>query len=227
MTRFGLTGAVLAAATLLWSSSAKADIITLKGGETPIYPPISTQLASASSPLSFTGFCCGTRNPFKVHIDAVGTPPEISGELFSNTISVETSGAGVLMLWITETGITSPVGTVHFTTGLTANLLSGDISSVSVDTFLNSSNSVSPIGTSNGEKQLDAASFTGINARSDTTTMAVAGPYAVVEVYKIESLGRGTANVTIDLVSTPIPEPSTLALLGTGLIGIAKLRRRG
>jgi hypothetical protein len=212
-----LAGALLASAAL-WASSANALSITINGGESPTFPPTFTTLASSSSPLSLPAtMCCGATDSFSVSVDATGTPPLTSGSLLSNTIDVNSSAAGTLIIWVTETGLTSPLGNVEFISGLTSNLLDGAISSVTLSTFVSPTNGVSP---PNGTP-LYTASFTGLGAHAlSTVDNPGAGPYSLQEVFVIHATGAGDTNLTIDLSSRSIPESSTWAMMLAGFAGL-------
>jgi hypothetical protein len=219
---------VLASAAL-WASSASALSITINGGESPTFPPTFTALASGSSPLTLPATtCCGATDSFRVSADAVGTPPLTSGSLLTDSIDVNATAAGTLIIWVTETGLTSPVGTVRFTSGLASNLFQGAISSVTLSTFVSPTDGVSP---PNGTP-LDKATFTGLGTETlSTVDNPGAGPYSLQEVFVIHATGAGDTNLSIDLTSSIIPEPSTWAMMivgfaGLGFLSYRKMRQR-
>jgi hypothetical protein len=218
-TKLFIVGALLASAAL--SASSANALITINGGESPTFPPTFTTLASGGSPLAlpFTP-CCGTSDSFTVAADVIGTP----GSLLTNTIDLNTSGPGILILWVTETGLTSPLGKVEFTSGLASNLLEGAISSVTLSTFVSPTDGVSP---PNGTP-LDTFTFTGLGTETlSTVDNPGAGPYSLQEVFVIRATGAGDANLSIDLTSSVIPETSTwvMMLLGFAGLGYAGYRR--
>ena len=142
-----------------------------------------------------------------------------TGEFDSNTISVSASGAGSLVVSFTENGLTAPIGLSSFLSSLTTNQLQGSVTSVTLETRIDSGNGFGIPGTG---IQLDMATFTSSNQTQSLTSIEPtgAGPYSIQEIYHITFGGSGTANLTVDLTQTPVPEPASLALLGAGLLGL-------
>ena len=148
----------------------------------------------------------------------MGTPPLASGSLLTDTIAVNSTGAGTLFIWVTETGLTSPLGTVKYTSGLTSNLFSGDISSVTLSTFVSPTDAVSP---PNGTP-LDSFDFTGLGTQTlSSVENPGTGPYSLEELFVVHATGVGSTNLTIDLTSSTVPEPSTWAMMLIGFAGLA------
>jgi len=216
--------AALVAAPLLWAADAQALTITINGGESPTFPPTFTTLIAGDGPITLAPTaCCGAANSFIVSATAAGTPSLPSGQLDSNTIDINSTGAGTLIVWVTETGLTTPLGKVMFTSGLTANTLAGGISSVTLSTFVSSTDGISP---PNGTP-LDKATFTGIGSQTASTVAATgAGPYSLQKVFTVHATGAGNTSLGIDLASRAVPEPTSLAIVGTGLVGLGLLRKR-
>ena len=224
MTRMLLAGSTLVVATLLWTSAAKANTITINGGESPTFPSTFQTLVTGGSPVTLPStICCNLTNSFIVQGGAQGTPNLPLGTFDTDNIAVNFGVPGTLILWFTETGLMAPLGTLNFTSSLTSNSLTGGISSVTLSTFISPANGVSP---PNGT-QLDTATFTTMGVQNSTTAAATGnGPYSLQEVYSIVATGIGAANLTIDLSAAPIPEPVSCALVGSALTVLGLLLRR-
>ena len=209
----------LAAGALLWSSYAKADPITVQGsangGPTVVIVP------ATSSPIAFAGV---TLSGIVLTGTGVGTPPDSPGRFSSNEITVAPSSTGAeVKIWFTEQNLSDPSGLpLVVTSGLTANLLTE--ATVTLSTYLDPTNGIAPpTGT-----PLATETFSAHGAVTDFNTIpGPTGTYSLQELYDLTITGADeSANLTIDLLAAPIPEPSTLALLGTGLLFMAVLFRR-
>jgi hypothetical protein len=144
------------------------------------------------------------------------------GSLFSNSIDTSALGVGTLNVYVTEQGITSPVGQVNFFSAFTANVVPVGWTVVE-STYLDSANGLYTVSPAD---LLSTVTFTSAGTTDESNyNLTATGPYSVTELFTITATTEFSANNTIDLTST-VPEPGTLAILGAGLAGIGFIRRR-
>ncbi len=145
------------------------------------------------------------------------------GRLFSNTIDTYADTSGTLNVYITEQGVTSPSGQVNFFSAFTANVVPVGWTVVE-NTYLDNANGLFTVSPAD---LLASATFTSAGTSNESNyNLTAVGPYSVTELYTITATSTFSANNTIDLTST-VPEPRTVAILGAGLLGLGFIRRRG
>jgi len=171
---------------------------------------------SGPSPLTVSGLTYGTFT-----VGAISGAASSSGPIFfgSTTLLLQsTTTPATLTVDVVEEGITSPLGTLDFKSGLTSNLLPAGWS-VTEQTLYSAPT-----------KQLAWWDFANIGTSTQNTAVSVVAPYAIDERYII-SLGSGASSglaLSTITVSSSIPEASTWAMMGLGFagLGLAALGRR-
>jgi hypothetical protein len=178
---------------------------------------ITTAGSTSSSALAVAS-SYGNFDPVTVSASLGASP----GSLFSNSIDTSALGVGTLNVYVTEQGITSPVGQVNFFSAFTANVVPVGWTVVE-STYLDSANGLYTVSPAD---LLSTVTFTSAGTTDESNyNLTATGPYSVTELFTITATTEFSANNTIDLTST-VPEPGTLAILGAGLAGIGFIRRR-
>ena len=149
-----------------------------------------------------------------ISASATGYPALTQPNLDTSSIDVSSSGSGVLEVFITETGLSSPQGIASFLSSFTFQQFSGTgIVSVVEKTFISAANAL----------------YSGTLLASDTDTAGVLqtskqlanspalhGLFSETVEYIITTSGIGDTNDTVNL-SVPVPEPATFGIFGIGL----------
>jgi hypothetical protein len=199
------TAVVLAASVVAFSAPASAAVaVTIGLQEAGVNGGAITNEGSAVSNFSY-----GTFNVNSI----TGTALPLPSILDTSALDATASGAGTLNVFVTETGITAPIGTPFFNSGFTLNNLTAGWT-VQEQTFLSSGNGLFT-GTALGSQMFSAI---GAVAQSDSGATG-AGPYSITAEYTIIANSIGNSNATIDISAVPEPATWGMMLIGFGAVG--------
>ena len=215
MRQFLLASAVALAASLSAASGAQATptlgLTVQSGGQS------SFQQKTLSSSGGSYNFAAVTVGNF--------TANNIGTELFSPdyidlaTFDLSSNAGGTLVITLTGTGFTTPRGASNWLTQFTGNIANGT-ADVSAKSYLDNSNTLNNPGCATGCTLLSSVNLGG----SATASAVTDGSFALTEVVTITT--HGNTRLSLDASVSNVPEPVSLALLGTGLAGVGLFRRR-
>lgn len=201
---------VASAISLLAATAARADVyIALQ--EAGVNGGALTQVATGDDFASWSGQYGAWFNVHNINIT------NLADKLASTALDLLGTAPRTLFVYVSSTDQT---GLAPLLSGLTSNILPVG-GSVTLSTFVDAGNGIYATTTA-----LASHTFDAIGAVTELAVAALSEPYSVTGVYEIHSPGHNLASFADTIKVSAVPEPSTLGLLGGGLVWLGLFFRR-